>query len=61
MATLEARWRKIGAIAGAHLALAGLAGLIVGIFEQLADRWSDCFCISLRVAMGILPAICMGP
>jgi hypothetical protein len=59
MATLEARSRKIGSRAGA-LALSGFAGLLVGSFEQLADRSSDCFCISLGVAMDTLPAISLG-
>lgn len=57
MATPEARWKKIGSTAGAALALSGLAGLGAGRFEQLADRRSDCFCISRRVATDTLPAI----
>ena len=59
MATLQARWRKVGSIAGVGLALSGLVGL-VGSLEQLAGRWSDFFCISLRVAMDILPSISLG-
>lgn len=60
MATLEARWRKITSIAGAALALSGLAGLVVGSLEQLAGPWNDFFCISLRVAMDTLPSISLG-
>lgn len=59
-ATLGARSRKIGSSRGAALALSGFAGLMVGSFEQLADRASDCFGISLRVAMDTLPAISLG-
>jgi hypothetical protein len=59
-ATLGTRSRKIGSRRGAALALSGFAGLMVGSFVQLADRASDCFCISLRVAMDTLPAISLG-
>lgn len=57
MATVEARWRKIASIAGAALALSGLAELVGVSLEQLAGQWSDLFCISLRVAMDTLPSI----
>jgi hypothetical protein len=57
MATLEARRRKIASIAGAALALSGLARLVVGSLEQLAGQWKDFFSISLRIAMDTLPSI----
>ena len=60
MATLDARRRKVASIAGAALALSGLARLVVGSLEQLAGQWNDFFCISLRVAMDTLPSIPLG-
>ena len=60
MARLEARWRKIGSIAGAAVALTGLAGLVAGSLQQLAGQWSDFFCISIRVAVDTLPSLALG-
>ena len=59
MAALEARWRTMSSAAGAALALLGLAGLL-GSLDHLARRWSDFFCISLRVAIETLPSISLG-
>ena len=58
MAT-HARWRTRSSVAGAALALLGLAGL-AGSLDHLARRWSDFFCISLRVALETLPSISLG-
>ena len=59
MATHETRSRKVSSVAGAALALLGLAGS-VGSLDHLARRWSEFFCISLRVAMETLPSISLG-
>lgn len=58
MATHEARSRKTK-VASAALALLGLAGS-VGSLDHLARRWSEFFCISLRVAMQTLPSVYQG-
>jgi len=60
MARLEARWRKIGSIAGAALVWSGLAGWVAGSLQQLAGQWSDFFCISIRVAVDTLPSLALG-
>ena len=59
MANYKIRSRKVSSVAGAVLALWGLAGM-VGSLDPLPQRWSDFFCISLRVAMETLPAISLG-
>ena len=56
MATSEAKSKKMSSAAGATLRLVALAGLL-GPLDELARRWTDLFCISLRVATETLPAI----
>ena len=59
MAKHATRWGKIVARAGAALLLLGLTGL-GGSLDQVARRWSDFFCICLRVAMETLPSLAQG-
>ena len=59
MARHAARSRTMSSIAGGALALLGLAGLAASL-DHLARRWSDFFCISLRVAIETLPSVSLG-
>jgi hypothetical protein len=59
MAAHETRWRTMSSVAGAALALLGLAEF-AGSLDHLARRWSDFFCISLRVAIETLLSISLG-
>ena len=59
MATQETRSRTMSSVAGAALALLGLAGP-AGSLDHLARRWSDFFCISLRLAIETLPSVSLG-
>ena len=59
MARHAARSRTMSSIAGGALALLGLAGSAASL-DHLARRWSDFFCISLRVAIETLPAVSLG-
>ena len=59
MPTNKTGSRKISFVAGAALALLGLAGS-VGTLDHLTRRWSEFFCISLRVATETLPSIFLG-
>ena len=59
MATNKTRSRKTSFVAGAALALLGLAGS-VGTLDHLTGRWSEFFCIPLRVAIETLPSIFLG-
>ncbi len=59
MATNKTRSRKTSFVAGAALALLGVAGS-VGTLDHLTGRWSEFFCIPLRVAIETLPSIFLG-
>ena len=56
MAKNKTRSKAINSLAGSALALLGLAGSLGGL-DHLAGRWSEFFCIPLRVAIETLPSI----